>query len=134
MANKNRVSGRNSRGNTQVKQEGEQTMSEQLQSENEQTRIEAEDIQVHEDTGQEQAQQDEEVSVQEESTPTEVAANENLNEVPIIQEEQGIVPEQGDGERQHEDSSQQEVILNEVNTQELQQELNDGKEERPLAI
>ncbi|MBP1999662.1 hypothetical protein J2Z69_000681 [Paenibacillus shirakamiensis] len=86
MANKNRVSGRNSRGNTQVKQEGEQTMSEQLQSENDQTSMEAEDIQVHEDTGQEQAQQGEEVSVQEEPTPTEVA-NENLKEKPIIHEE-----------------------------------------------
>ncbi|MEK3660259.1 hypothetical protein NSQ29_11890 [Paenibacillus sp. FSL F4-0236] len=36
--------------------------------------------------------------------------------------------------QQHEDSSQQEVILNEENTRELQQELNDGNEERPLAI
>ncbi|BBH19379.1 hypothetical protein Back11_07240 [Paenibacillus baekrokdamisoli] len=109
-------------------------MSEQLQSENEQTSIEAEEIQVHEETGQEQAQQEEQVSAQEESTPPEVTANENLNEKPIIQEDQDIVPEQGDGEQQHEDSSQQEVILNEENTQELQQELNDGKEERPLAI
>ncbi|UNK20798.1 hypothetical protein MNQ98_12635 [Paenibacillus sp. N3/727] len=133
MANKNRVSSRNNRGSNQVRLEGEQTMSEQLQSENEQTSIEAEEIQVHEETGQEQAQQEEPVSAHEESTPTEVA-NENLEEKSIIQEEQEIVPEQGDGKHQQEDTSQQEAILNEENTQELQQELNDGKEERPLAI
>ncbi|MBP1999663.1 hypothetical protein J2Z69_000682 [Paenibacillus shirakamiensis] len=39
-----------------------------------------------------------------------------------------------DGKHQQKDTSQQEVILNEENTQELQQELNDGKEEPPLAI
>lgn len=134
MANKNRVSDRNSRGNNQVEQEGEQTMSKQLQSENEQTSIEAGEIQVYEETGHEQVQQEEPVLAQEKSTPPEVAANENLNEEPIIQEEQDIVPVQGNGEQQHEDSSQQEVILNEENTRELQQKLNDGKEERPLAI
>ncbi|OBZ14629.1 hypothetical protein A8L34_11955 [Bacillus sp. FJAT-27264] len=134
MVNKNRVSGRNSRGSNKVRLEGEQTMSEQLQSENEQTSIEAEEFQVHEETGQEQLRQDEQFSAQEESTSPEVVANENLNEEPIIQEEQDIVPKQVDGEQRHEDSPQQEVILNEENTQELQQELNDGKEERPLAI
>ncbi|CAH1056828.1 hypothetical protein [Paenibacillus pseudetheri] len=133
MANKNRVSGRNSRGSNQVRLEDEQTMSEQLQSENEQTSMEAGEIQVHEETGQEQAEQEESVSVQEESTQTEVA-NENSNEKPIIQEEQEIVLDQVDGEKQQEASSQQEAILNEANTQELQQELIDGKEEPPLAI
>ncbi|AIQ19084.1 hypothetical protein H70357_22005 [Paenibacillus sp. FSL H7-0357] len=126
MANKNRVSGRNSRGSNHLELEGEQTMSEQLQSENEQTSIEAEDIQVHEDTGQEQAQQDEEVSVQEEPAPTE-AANENLEEKPIIHKEQEIVADLNDGKLQQ-------VILNEANIQELQPESNDGKEESSLAI
>jgi hypothetical protein len=61
MANKNRVSGRNSRGSNQVKQEGEQMMPEELQSEKEQTSIEhqPEELEVHEETGQEQAQQEE---------------------------------------------------------------------------
>ncbi len=131
--NKNRVTGRNSRGNNQVTQEDEQTMSEQLQSENEQTSID-EEIQVHEEIRQAQVQQDEKVSAQEESTSPELAINENLNEEQIIKEEQDIVPEQGNREQKHEDSSQQEAILNEENTQELQQEINDGKEERPLAI
>ncbi|MBE0340788.1 hypothetical protein E4V51_05730 [Paenibacillus sp. 28ISP30-2] len=54
--------------------------------------------------------------------------------MPIIQKEQEIVPEQGDGKHQQEDSSQQEAILNEAYTQELQQEINDSKEERPLTI
>lgn len=105
--------------------EGEQTMSEQPQSENEQISIEnqAEEVHVYEETGQEQTQQEEQVSVMEESTPTEVA-NENLVEKPIIQEEQEILPEQEDSKQQQEDSSQQEAMLNEENTQEL----------RPLAI
>ncbi|MFF2016084.1 hypothetical protein [Paenibacillus sp. NPDC058177] len=133
MANKNRVSSRNSRGNNQIKQEGEQTMSKQLQSENEQTSIETEEIQVHEETGQEQVQQEEPVLAQEKSTPPGVA-NEDLEEKSIIQEEQKIDPGQGDGKHQQEDTSQQEAILNEANTQELQPELNDGKEEPPLAI
>ncbi|MGW8826196.1 hypothetical protein ACWGNU_29185 [Paenibacillus lautus] len=59
---------------------------------------------------------------------------ENSNEMPIIQKEQEIVPVQGDSKHQQEDSSQQEAILNEANTKELQPELNNGKEERPLAI
>ncbi|MGW8923909.1 hypothetical protein [Paenibacillus lautus] len=54
--------------------------------------------------------------------------------MPIIQKEQEIVPVQGDSKHQQEDSSQQEAILNEANTKELQPELNNGKEERPLAI
>lgn len=134
MANKNRVSSRNSRGSIQVRLEGEQTMSKQLQSENEQTSIEAEEIQVHEETGHEQAQQEEPlVLAQEKSTPPGVA-NQDLEEKSIIQEEQKIDPEQGDGKHQQEDTSQQEAILNEANTQELQPELNGGKEEPPVAI
>ncbi|KOR90155.1 hypothetical protein [Paenibacillus solani] len=135
MANKNRLSGINSRGSNQVRLEGEQMMPEQPQSENEQISIEhqAEEVQVREETGQEQTQQEKLVSVMEESTPIEVA-NENSNEKPIIQEEQEIVPEQGDSKYQQEDSSQQEAVLNEANTQELKQELYEDKEERPLAI
>lgn len=129
MVNKNRVLGIR-RGSNQVKQEGEQSMPEQPQSENEQISIEyqAEEVQVHEETGREQTQQEKQVSVMEESTPTE-AANENSNEKPMIQEEQEIVPEQGDSEHQQEDSSQQEA-----NEQELKQELNDGIEKRLFAI
>lgn len=105
-------------------------MPEQPQSENEQISIEyqAEEVQVHEETGREQTQQEKQVSVMEESTPTE-AVNENSNEKPIIQEEQEIVPEQGDSKHQQEDSSQQEA-----NEQELKQELNDGNKKRLLAI
>lgn len=135
MANKNRLSGINSRGSNQVRLEGEQMMPEQPQSENEQISIEhqAEEVQVREETGQEQSQQEKLVSVMEESTPIEVA-NENSNEKPIIQEEQEIVPEQGDSKYQQEDSSQQEAVLNEANTQELKQELYEDKEEQLLAI
>lgn len=125
MANKNRVLGIR-HGSSQVKQEGKQTMPEQLQSENEQSSIEAKEIQVHEEAGQEQAQLEDQISAQEESTSTE-AANENSNEKPIIQEEQEIVPEQG--KHQQEDSSQQEA-----KAQEFKQELYEDKEERPLAI
>ncbi|MGG3506578.1 hypothetical protein ABES58_13990 [Paenibacillus lautus] len=135
MANKNRVTGLISHGSNQVRLEGEQTMPEQPQSENEQISIEhqAEEVQVHEETGQEQTQQEKQVLVMEESTPIEVD-NENSNEKPIIQDEQEIVPEQGDSKHQQVDSSQQEAILNEANTQELKQEQNDDKEDRPLAI
>lgn len=135
MANKNRLSDINSRVSNQVRLEGEQSMPEQPQSENEQISIEyqAEEVQVHEETGREHTQQEKQVSDMEESTPTE-AANENSNEKPIIQEEQEIVPVQGDSKHQQEDSSQQEAILNEANTQELKQELYEDKEERPLAI
>ncbi|GIP25796.1 hypothetical protein J23TS9_09260 [Paenibacillus sp. J23TS9] len=135
MINKNRVSGRNSRGSSQVRLEGEQTMPEQLQSENESTSIKhpAEEIQVHEETGQEQAQQEEQVLVKEESTPAELV-NENSEEKPIIQEVQEIVLEQGDGEQQQEVAAQPEAILNEANLQELQQELNEGNEEMPFVI
>ncbi|KZS43953.1 hypothetical protein AWU65_28160 [Paenibacillus glucanolyticus] len=130
MANKFRFSGINSLGSNQVRLEGEQSMPEHPQSENEQISIEyqAEEVQVHKETGREQTQQEKQVSVMEESTPTE-AANENSNEKPIIQEKQEIVPEQGDSKHQQEDSSQQDA-----NAQELKQELNDGNEERLLAI
>ncbi|EGG37966.1 conserved domain protein [Paenibacillus sp. HGF5] len=105
-------------------------MPEQPQSENEQISIEyqAEEVQVHEETGREQTQQEKQVSVMEESTPTE-AANENSNEKPIIQEGQEVVREQGDSKHQQEDSSQQKA-----KAQELKQELYEVKEERPLAI
>ncbi len=130
MANKYRFSGINSLGSNQVRLEGEQSMPEQPQSENEQISIEyqAEEVQVHEETGREQTQQEKQVSVMEESTPTE-AANENSNEKPIIQEGQEVVREQGDSKHQQEDSSQQKA-----KAQELKQELYEVKEERPLAI
>lgn len=134
MANKNRVTGIISHGSNQVRLEGEQTMPGQPQSENEQISIEDHvEVQVYEETGQEQNQQEEQVSVIKESTSTEVA-NENLMEKPILQEEQELLPKQEDSKHKQEDSPQQEAILNATNTQELQQELNNCKEERLLAI
>ncbi|MEX3615458.1 hypothetical protein [Paenibacillus glucanolyticus] len=141
MANRNRVTGIISQGSNQVRLEGEQTMPKQPQSENEQISIEDHlEVQVYEETGQEQNQQEEQVSVIKESTSTEVA-NENSMEKPIIQEEQEPLPKQEDSKHKQEDSKhkqedspQQEAILNEANTQELQQKLSNGKEERLLAI
>lgn len=109
-------------------------MPKQPQSENEQISIENQvEVQVYGETGQEQNQQEEQVSVIKESTSTEVA-NENSVEKLIIHEEQEILPKQEDSKQKQEDSPQQEAILNEANTQELQQKLNNGKEERLLAI
>lgn len=134
MANRNRVTGIISQGSNQVRLEGEQTMPEQPQSENEQISIDDHvEVQVYEETGQEQNQQEEQVSVIKESTSTEVV-NENSVEKPIIQEEQDLLPKQEDSKHKQEDSPQQEAILNEANTQELQQKLSNGKEERLLAI
>lgn len=134
MANRNRVTGIISQGSNQVRLEGEQTMPKQPQSENEQISIENQvEVQVYDETGQEQNQQEEQVSVIKESTSTEVA-NENSVKKLIIHEEQEILPKQEDSKHKQEDSPQQEAILNEANTQELQQKLNNGKEERLLAI
>ncbi|ANA78552.1 hypothetical protein PVOR_23999 [Paenibacillus vortex V453] len=60
MANRNRVTGIISQGSNQVRLEGEQTMPEQPQSENEQISIDDHvEVQVYEETGQEQNQQEE---------------------------------------------------------------------------